>query len=173
MTVSFLDKVAVHESKYDGNIQGSENVILSLPNTTSTPVTTPLNVRNFDSTYDVDITTNLVLPNISFTDSDGTITSVPSVTDIVATPQVKDIFIKGIFAIGNDTMETLTIDSDTAGTFTSITDDGSSGSITLSKNGSAFSAFSSPLVLASTDTLVVKRTVTSAVGNFKLIGNYV
>ena len=63
MTVSFLDKVAAHESKYDGNIQGSENVILSLPNTTSTPVTTALNVRNFNGTYDVDITTNLTLPN--------------------------------------------------------------------------------------------------------------
>jgi len=63
MTVSFLDKVAVHESKYDGNIQGSENVILSLPNTTTTPVTTALNVSNSNDTYDVDITTNLTLPN--------------------------------------------------------------------------------------------------------------
>jgi hypothetical protein len=87
--------------------------------------------------------------------------------------ETKDIFIKGIFASGNDTMESLTIDSDTAGTFTSITDDGASGSITLSKNGGSFVAFSSPLVLASTDTLVVKRTVTSAIGNFKLIGTYV
>jgi hypothetical protein len=63
MTVSFLDKVAVHESKYDGNIQGSENVILSLPNTTTTPVTTALNVSNSNDTYDVDITTNLTLPD--------------------------------------------------------------------------------------------------------------
>ena len=70
-------------------------------------------------------------------------------------------------------METLKIDSDNAGTYTSITDNGASGSITLSKNGGAFVAFSSPLVLASTDTLVVKRTVTTAVGDFKLIGTYV
>ena len=132
-----------------------------------------LNVSNSNDTYSVTTSENLELPNIQFTDSDGTVTSVPSVTDIVATPQIKDIFIKGIFAIGNDTMETLTIDSDTEGTYTSITDDGSSGTITLSKNGGAFGAFSSPFVLVATDTLVVKRTVTTAIGNFKLIGTYV
>ena len=31
ITAKFLDKVAYHESKYDGNIAGSENVILTLP----------------------------------------------------------------------------------------------------------------------------------------------
>ena len=31
ITAKFLDKVAYHESKYDGNISGSENVILQLP----------------------------------------------------------------------------------------------------------------------------------------------
>ena len=130
-------------------------------------------VSNSNDSYSVTTSENLELPNIQFTDSNGTVTSVPSVTNIVATPQVKDIFIKGIFAIGSDTMLTLTIDSDTAGTYTSITDDGSSGTITLSKNGGAFGAFLSPLVLASTDTLVVKRTVTTAIGNYKLIGTYV
>jgi hypothetical protein len=84
----------------------------------------------------------------------------------------KEVFIKGLFKSGNDTMETLTIDAESAGTFTSITDDGGSGSITLSKNGGAFAAFSSPLVLANTDTLVVKRTTTTSAGFFKLTGTY-
>jgi len=85
----------------------------------------------------------------------------------------KDIFIKGLFKASSDTMETLTIDSDSAGTYTSISDDGSSGSITLSKNGGAFAAFSSPLALVATDTLDVKRTVDTAAGFFKLTGTYV
>jgi hypothetical protein len=84
----------------------------------------------------------------------------------------KEVFLKGLFKSGNDTMETLTIDTESAGTFTSITDDGGSGSITLSKNGGAFAAFSSPLVLANTDTLVVKRTTTTSAGFFKLTGTY-
>jgi len=36
ITAKFLDKVAHHESKYDGNIAGSENVILQLPTAVST-----------------------------------------------------------------------------------------------------------------------------------------
>jgi|688.fasta_scaffold28466_7 hypothetical protein len=84
----------------------------------------------------------------------------------------KEVFIKGLFKSGSDTMETLTIDAESAGTFTSTTNDGGSGSITLSKNGGSFAAFSSPLVLANTDTLVVKRTITTSAGFFKLTGTY-
>jgi hypothetical protein len=98
--------------------------------------------------------------------------SVAGDTVTVEVPQPKDIFIKGLFKASSDTMETLTIDSDSAGTYTSISDDGSSGSITLSKNGSAFAAFSSPLALVATDTLDVKRTVDTAAGFFKLTGTY-
>lgn len=43
----FLDKQALHESKYDGNIQGSDNVIFSLPTVVATPLpaSTPINVN--------------------------------------------------------------------------------------------------------------------------------
>jgi hypothetical protein len=99
--------------------------------------------------------------------------SVVGDTVTVEVPQPKDIFIKGLFKASSDTMETLTIDADSAGTYTSISDDGSSGSITLSKNGGAFAAFSSPLALVATDTLDVKRTVDTAAGFFKLTGTYV
>lgn len=91
----------------------------------------------------------------------------------IACPVVSyDIFIKGYFGSGETDMDTLTIDSDSAGTYTSITDDGSSGSITISKNGGAYGAFSSPLVLAAADTLDVKRTVSTSDGYFKLTGTY-
>lgn len=62
MTAVFLDKVAVHESKYDGNIQGSENVILELPTVTSDGGGL-INVSNSNGTYDVDTSTDLVLPD--------------------------------------------------------------------------------------------------------------
>lgn len=45
-------------------------------------------VKNSDNSYNDTVApgATLTLPNISFTDSDGTVSSVPAVTDIVATP---------------------------------------------------------------------------------------
>jgi len=85
-----------------------------------------------------------------------------------------DIFLKALFATGNDTMETLTVDADQAGVYTSISDDGSSGTITLNYNGGGFVSFASlnPLTLVATDTLIIKRTVFSASGYVKLTGTY-
>ena len=111
-------------------------------------------------------------PDISFTDSDGTVIPKPANTDIIATPSANDIFLKGIFEASITDMPQLLIDTDTAGTFTSITDDGSSGTITLSINGGAYAVFSSPLVLVDSDTLDVKRTVSTATGNYKLTGTF-
>jgi hypothetical protein len=65
-----------------------------------------------------------------------------------------------------------TVTADMAGTFTATTNDGSSGTITFSKNGGSFVAFSSPLVLATTDTLAVKRTTSTALGWVKINGTY-
>jgi hypothetical protein len=67
---------------------------------------------------------------------------------------------------------TATVTADMAGTFTATTNDGSSGTITFSKNGGAFASFSSPLVLASTDTIAVKRTTSTALGWVKINGTY-
>jgi hypothetical protein len=159
----------------------------------------PATVLNSGSTYISSVNSGgtLILPNqtininstgsglipsvgdIGFEITDGTNPVIPNNVSVVGrtitveVPQPKDIFIKGIFKASSDTMETLTIDADSAGTYTSITDDGSSGSITLSKNGGAFAAFSSPLALVATDTLDVKRTVDTASGFFKLTGTYV
>jgi hypothetical protein len=85
---------------------------------------------------------------------------------------VQSTQIKGYWGATVTDLIQLTIDADNAGTYTSISDDGSSGTITLSKNGGAFGAFSSPLVLVATDTLDVKRTTSTGVGFFKIVGTY-
>ena len=46
----------------------------------------PVNVSNSNDTYVVDTLVDLELPNINVTDSDGTVTSVPSMEDITCTP---------------------------------------------------------------------------------------
>lgn len=84
----------------------------------------------------------------------------------------KALFMKGIWGSGVDELGVITIDADNAGTYTSITSDGSSGTITFSKNGGSYAAFSNPLVLAASDTLNVKRTVTTAAGYYKITGTY-
>lgn len=73
-----------------------------------------------------------------------------------------------------DTEETIlyTVRSNSAGTFTSISDDGSSGTITIDINGGGYGAFTSPLVLEVGDTIQFKRTVFSADGWVELDGSY-
>jgi hypothetical protein len=151
------------DASYTANVKATDSLVLP---------DSQINVNSVDSGDVVSVKTIDV--NITDGVDPVTPTSVGLVgnTLTIEVPQPKDIFIKGLFKSGSDTMETLTIDADSAGTYTSITDDGGSGSITLSKNGGSFAAFSSPLVLANTDTLVVKRTTTTSAGFFKLTGTY-
>jgi len=57
-----------------------------------------------------------------------------------------------------------TITSDESGNYTAWTDDGSSGTITFSKNGGAFAAMSGTIALAVGDTIQAKRTTSTAQG---------
>jgi len=85
-----------------------------------------------------------------------------------------DLFLKGIFDAGVATMAQLTIDADNEGTYTSLTTDGSSGTITLKKNGIAVLDPSvADLVLAIGDTLDAERSVFAALGYYKIIGTFV
>ena len=130
--------------------------------------------ENSDGSYTASVSSGgtTVGPDITVTDSDGsTFTSVSNV-NVTCTPSSNDINLKGVFDADVEDMPQLTIDSDSAGTYTSITDDGSSGSITRSLNGGAYAAFSSALVLVATDTLDVKRTIFTASGFYKLTGTY-
>ena len=94
------------------------------------------------------------------------------ITESVITGAGNNVILTGLFKVGDLEMEIFTIDADTAGTYTSITDDGSSGTITIDYNSGGYAAFSSPLVLAVGDTINVARTISTASGWFKLKGTY-
>lgn len=57
-----------------------------------------------------------------------------------------------------------TVTTDEAGTYDTYSQDGSSGTITYSKNGGAFTALSGTITLAVGDTIQVKRTTITAAG---------
>lgn len=82
------------------------------------------------------------------------------------------VFLRGLFLTGDDEMGTLTIDSDDAGTYISIDDDGASGDITIDYNGGGDLPFSSPLILDVGDTILVKRTISTGDGWFKISGTF-
>ena len=85
-----------------------------------------------------------------------------------------DIFLKFHWDLGDDTTDTATIDADSAGVYTSISEDGASGTITVSVNGGGFVAFATlnPLTLIATDTIAFFRTTTTGAGFAKLTGTF-
>lgn len=131
-------------------------------------------VENSDQSFSDTVASGgtLVLDDITHTQTDGSPEILPAQIALVCTPQIKSVFLKGLFASGNDTMETITIDADNAGTYTSITDDGSSGAITLNINGGGDNAFVNPTVLGVSDTVVAKRATDTATGFYKITGTH-
>jgi hypothetical protein len=87
LTAVFLDKVAAHESKYDGDIKGSDNLILSLPAVVSTTVPcADATVKNSDSTYLETVASGgtLTVPDTTYNFIVNDVTTsvtVPSLTD--------------------------------------------------------------------------------------------
>jgi hypothetical protein len=155
------------------NTQGTTLSSTNIPSGNSEDITAPdAAVENSNQSYQNTVASGdtLVLPDITVTDSEGSTYQQPSVEDVVCTPQVKEVFIKGIFASGNSQMEQLTIDADNAGTYTSITDDGGSGTISLEINGSPATL---PFTLNIGDTLDAERTSTASLGFYKILGSYV
>lgn len=110
--------------------------------------------------------------NVVVKDTDGDLVGSLIGGEWIVPSLVQSTQIKGYWGASVTDLIQLTIDADNAGTYTSISDDGSSGSITLSKNGGSFGAFSSPLTLVATDTLDVKRTTSTGAGYFKIVGTY-
>jgi hypothetical protein len=77
------------------------------------------------------------------------------------------------FGVGvADTVVYTIVNNVNNGSYTATTDDGGSGTITFSKNGGSFAAFSSPLVLAAGDTIRVRRTTTTSAGWVQITGTY-
>lgn len=103
---------------------------------------------------------------------EGQFGTLPFRTIGTTTIEVKNLVYAFEFEAG--TTETLeyTVRANSAGTFTSISDDGSSGTITLNVNGGGYGAFTSPLVLEVGDTIRAKRTIGTADGWAELDGSY-
>jgi hypothetical protein len=82
-------------------------------------------------------------------------------------------YLHGLFTTTDaDEMGELTITASSAGIYSALTSDGTSGAITFNLNSGGYVAFSSPLTLAVGDTLNVKRATTGATGWFELSGIY-
>jgi hypothetical protein len=179
-TTLFIDKSldAVAGASMSVNLKiFSENNACAIPyenNSPINPTPTVINVSNSNDSYDVDTSINLSLPDITFTDSDGVETSVPSMENLICTPSTTDIDLRFNFDITEDTTDTQTITTFEAGIYTSISDDGASGTITLSINGGGFVSFASlnPLTLVNTDTIAIKRTTTTGTGYAQITGTY-
>lgn len=89
-----------------------------------------------------------------------------------ATSLINNLFLKGIFSAGSVLLEPITIDSDNAGTYTTLSGDLDSGDFTFDINGGGYSAFAAPFVLSVGDILTVQRTVGTDAGFYKIIGYY-
>ncbi len=83
---------------------------------------------------------------------------------------VSDRLISNVFGSGVDTSDTITINTDTQGTYYGLSDDGSSGTVTYSLNGAAYASFPSSVSLVSGDTISFKRMVTTTLGFVKIFG---
>jgi len=86
VSASFKEKVAVSESKYDGNISGSANVILELPTVVTSAA--PATIVNSDNTY-----TQTIASGATFTLPDETINIVDEddvVIDTITFPVYTD-----------------------------------------------------------------------------------
>lgn len=147
---------------------------------TTEPITAPdgtINLVNTDldaiSTQTVrsNETKQVILANVAWTDSDGSAESTPYGDSIVCTPQVKTVELYFAFTAGTDT-SALATNGGTTWTLTAISDDGASGTITVSDNGAAYGAFSNPTTTANGETIQVKRTSTGSAGWVLITGTY-
>ena len=84
ITAKFLDKVAYHESKYDGNIAGSENVILQLPTSISS---CPSSIVTLDSASFLTVTSGSTTDAKLVDQNDVTITPLSIIGDTIKVDQ--------------------------------------------------------------------------------------
>ena len=110
----------------------------------------------------------LAADSVDFIVSDSTITLPDGQTKSVKATQPYTVpqtaalkFAFGPYDQGSDLW---TVTTDEAGTYNAYTQDGSSGAMTYSKNGGAFTALSGTITLAISDTIQVKRTTITAAG---------
>jgi hypothetical protein len=162
-------RVSNSDDSYDTNVVSGGD--LELPDIT---------VSNSDDSYSVNYPSvqDVELPDetINIVDEDGNpLDSItfPVYTDPnidISTYCPKDVFIKGIFAASESQLQSLTIDADNAGTYTTLTQDGGSGTITFEINSTPATL---PFTLSVADVLDVFRTTDTSLGHYKITGTYV
>lgn len=119
-----------------------------------------------------DVSDDTIITDVSWTDSDGSAESTPYGDAIVCIAQIKNETLVLVPGVDNDTSLLVTNNSGTTWTFTGITDDGGSGTITVSDNGAAYGAFVNPTTIANGETIQVKRTITTGAGLITLTGTH-
>lgn len=117
------------------------------------------------------VSQDITIANVAWTDSDGSAESTAYGNAIVCTGQVKTVELYFAFTAGTDT-STLATNGSTTWTLTAISDDGSSGSITVDPNGGGYAAFVNPTTTANGETIQVKRTTTTGAGWVLITGTY-
>ena len=110
--------------------------------------------------------------NIVKRNKEGQFGTLPFRTIGTTTIEVKNLVYAFVFEVGITETMVYTVRANSEGTFTTITDDGSSGTITLKINGGSYGAFVSPLVLEVGDTIQAKRTIGTSDGWVELDGTY-
>lgn len=149
---------------------GSSRQVPACTNITAIPLPEGYNVvvHNSDDTYSetVQAPGDHELPDISFTDSDGSVSQVPACKDIVATPIPDERILIVQFPKGYDDNMTITAESDQATSWTTETLS-NVATVAYEKNGVAASL---PITLAEGDTLkiTITRTDSEAASSVKL-----
>jgi hypothetical protein len=126
-------------------------------------------VENSNASYTDTVASGgtLVLPDITVTDSDGSTSTVPSVTNVTCTPQIKTLNIVIPYAIGDDT-STVTIVANAVGTINTIDTTGLT-TVAVTVNSTPVSV---PFALALNDILEFTYDTTVATGIITLTGTY-
>lgn len=155
--------------QYENGTQVGSSVggIWTIPNPSATlDSSVYINSTYFDNvTYDSSY--NVVVKNAA-----GTAVGSKIGSEWIVPTATSDIVLKFYFQAGDDVSAVETIDSFTAGTYTAIADDGSSGTITLDINSGGFGSFVNPTTFVATDTIQVQRTTTTGAGYVTLTGTY-
>jgi hypothetical protein len=163
---SFKDKTAVYESKYDGNIQGSLNVILDLPTIVTTPAACPDTSIEVNGVAEgsvvagstVDVITNIVPSSSSLVGNNLTLTF------------TKELFWELNYN-GTDDIILIPATVNNVGTLTSGT--GSNvGTIDVSTDGVSYAALTFPFTPVNGTTYYFKRSTFTVTGSYTMTGTY-
>jgi hypothetical protein len=102
----------------------------------------------------------------------GDFGTLPTQPNSSTTVSPTTLYLYASWAVGVSENE-FTMPAGSGGEYTSITESGGNGSITIKVNAGAFAAFSSPLILVDGDVVTFKRTISTGAGNAYLQGQVI